>query len=232
MRRFDIPPAPVAGRHGDLIRLVDPRGLAVAWLDPQAGRCIGYAVRPEGATSGGWRELLGGADRNANSPPNGGMIAGGPPWRGETPLDPPARWQLVERDPTAATLACRCVSRHDPARIAALTLTVWLDEGLLWLRLVARAQVGDDLRPRIVVAIPDVAASGEYSLTGAASARALRPDGAGLCLTATAAPPWHASWSGGRDTPEPHTLAAVASPGPAATDVDRCQLTLTVGPRD
>jgi hypothetical protein len=95
MRRFDIPAAPsVAGGRGELLRLVDPRGRAVAWLDPRTGRCVGYAVRPAGVAVGGWRELLGGAgegDDDREAPP-GGAIAVGWPWPGEASPRSPVRW--------------------------------------------------------------------------------------------------------------------------------------------
>jgi len=142
MRRFDIPAAPsVAGGRGDLLRLVDPRGLAVAWLDPQAGRCVGYAVRPVEVTVGGWRELLGGA------------IAVGWPWSGEAPPDSAGRWRLIERDPTAATLVCRCECVSDLA-LADLALSASLDDGALRLRLVARATTASDFRAQLRLVAP------------------------------------------------------------------------------
>ena len=232
MRRFDIPAAPpVAGGHGDFLRLVDPRGLAVAWLDPQAGRCVGYAARPAGVTVGGWRELLGGADRGAA----GGTIAVGWPWPGETPPDTPMRWQLIERDPTAATCACRCVSRADSARVAELSLDAWLDEGMLRLRLTARvAGATATLRPRFLLALPEAGVALEPAPVNDPSedARAPRRTDATLRLTAATGPRWHASWA--RETGASGTVAAAsAAPlGASAGDERRCLLTVTVGPLD
>lgn len=235
MRRFDIPAAPpVAGERGDLLRLVDPRGLAVAWLDPGAGRCVGYAVRPVGVTVGGWRELLDGADRDAAGAPAvpaGGALAIGWPWSGEAAPESPVRWQLIERDPTAAICACRCVSRLDRERVVDLTLSAWLDEGLLRLRLVARA-AGDTtlLRPHFRVTLP-----GAGTTTGrsaAAGVLVLRRAGASLRLTVPREPQDRVVWS---ITSDDAATISTASAGPrrALADADSaCTLTMAVGPLD
>ncbi len=161
MRRFDIPAAPpLADGRGDLLRLVDSRGLAVAWLDLRMGTIIGYATRPAGVTAGGWRELLGGArerDGAARGAPTGGAIAIGWPWIGATSPAWPRRWQLIERDPTAATLVYRCEREGEPPLVADLALAVSLDDGALCLRLVARANAATaDFRAQLRLAAPQM----------------------------------------------------------------------------
>jgi hypothetical protein len=238
MRRFDIPAAPpVAGGRGDLLRLVDPRGLAVAWLDPRAGCCVGYAVRPAGVTVGGWRELLGGGARqDADGDPEpgvGGAIAVGWPWPGEAPPELPAPWRLVERDPTAATCACRCVSLVARERVAELTLSAWLDEGVLRLRLVARAAGATAaLRPQFRLILPGPEATAERIVVSDTmqAPLAVRRPGASLRLIPHQEPQRHASWS--HDVDEAGTIAtSSATPNAAlATDDGARVLTIGVGP--
>jgi len=170
MRRFDIPAAPsVAGGRGDLLRLVDPRGLAVAWLDPQAARCVGYAVRPAGVAVGGWRELFGGTGGSADldrGSPAGGTIGGSWPWADEMPHQWPARWQLLERDPTATTLVCHCKHRTNNALAADLFLSASLDDGTLRLRLVVRTTVATpDCRAQFRLVVPGASSAVSESVT-------------------------------------------------------------------
>lgn len=239
MRRFDIPAAPpLAGGRGDLLRLIDPRGRAVAWLDPQAGRCVGYAVRPAGVTVGGWRELLGGADRDVASDdeaPVGGAIAVGWPWPGEVSPEPPARWRLIERDPTAATCACRCVSVLARERVVALTLGAWLDEGVLRLRLVAQAaDATSTLRPQFRLTVPGSGTTIErLAVTDTAQdARALRRAGVSLRLTVATQPQRHSTWWVETNAVGTICTASAAPFGALAGDEDVCVLAMTVGPLD
>ncbi len=117
MRRFETPPAPPGwtGQGATLIRIVDPLGDAIAWLAPDyGGACVGYAIRRDDASGTHWHQIL-----RASSPREwrGDPRAIGVTILGPTADDPDAasqtRWQLVERDPTAATCAARC----GPARL-------------------------------------------------------------------------------------------------------------------
>ncbi|HEY8598791.1 MAG TPA: hypothetical protein VIL85_10190 [Thermomicrobiales bacterium] len=134
MRRFDTPPAPPgwAGQGAELLRIVDPRGRAIAWLAPGfGGACVGYAVRQGDDDHGLWHQILRAAGPRAlrAAPLDYGCVPLGP-----TPAEPEAarlaRWRFVERDPTAATCAVQC----DTVR---LTLSTRLDDGALHLDLLA-----------------------------------------------------------------------------------------------
>lgn len=116
---FTLPPAPErwGGSTSQLIRIVDPAGDAIAWLDPETAACVGYAVRESSSTSTSWRHVLvGGLTRpdDSNHPAAGRNIR--------------TTWRLVERDPAACTLA------GEPANDGAARLvlvTASLDDGNL-----------------------------------------------------------------------------------------------------
>ncbi len=243
MRRFDIPAAPpLAGGRGDLLRLVDPRGLAVAWLDLRMGTIIGYATRPAGVKVGGWRELLGGAlapDDAEHGAPDGGAIAVGWPWVGATSPAWPRRWQLIERDPTAATFHCRCEREGDPPLVADLALAVSLDDGALCLRLVARANAATaDFRAQLRLAAPQT--STDRNTQGAPIEACDQPEALVLRRAEAA---WRLLV-----TPEPECAVTLAIDGaeagvmltllqiPHHSDIERkeretvCALTMTIAP--
>jgi len=131
LARFDLPAAPSGweGAGTDLVRIVDPRGEAIAWLAPRfGGACVGFAIRqanPQSSGDGWLHALVSGTPDLARSQPEAvGCVP-----IGDAVLD--ASWDLVQRDPTGAVLA----SAHH-----GLALTAQIDDGILHLSLTA-AQV-------------------------------------------------------------------------------------------
>lgn len=229
MRRFDIPAAPLVAdrRGGELIRIVEPIGRAVAWLAPGTGRCVGYAVRPATTTVGGWRQLFRVQDRpvpNERSAAQALGIGTDWPWPDAAPPAAPARWHLIERDPTAATCACRCVSTTDPPGIADLTLAMWLDGGALRCSLAAQFS-GSNIapsRPRLRVVLPNCCTGPQSGLLSddrpsAGALLKLRCGDTALQLTASSESPHLASWSCARDGDA--GLICIAQPAPVVPGV-------------
>ena len=132
MRRFDTPTAPPgwAGQGAELLRIVDPTGRAIAWLAPGLGAsCVGYAVRQEAPTPGGWRQVLRvGSPRQMRDEPLAYGCAVLGPELADYGSAHRERWRFVERDPTAATCAVRC-------REVRLDLTARLEDAALHLDL-------------------------------------------------------------------------------------------------
>ena len=107
MAVFQAPPVPACWQGGELIRIVDPLGLQVAWVSPAlAGGLVGYYARA--SSSDGWTEVL------ACAAPRGG----GPGWRSGSELvlrdeqsqsmvpawGNEATWSFESRDPTRTTV--------------------------------------------------------------------------------------------------------------------------------
>lgn len=106
---FAFPSAPDGwvGPTARLIRIIDPAGDAIAWLDSEAGTCAGYAVReahPEGTS---WHHILVGIPAAAEQDSGG-------------------RWSLVERDPASCTLAPERQAGDVP-----ISMTASIDDGIL-----------------------------------------------------------------------------------------------------
>jgi hypothetical protein len=107
MAVFEAPPVPGCWEGGELIRIVDPLGLQVAWVSPAvAGGIVGYYART--SSSDGWTEVL------ACAAPEGGH----PGWRSGSELllhdehsqtmvpasGSEATWSFESRDPTQTTV--------------------------------------------------------------------------------------------------------------------------------
>jgi hypothetical protein len=90
---IDTPAGPAGWQDArrELVRIVDPLGRAVAWLAPSQGRCVGFAVRGSAERGTPWVELLAPAGAAVDCAPS-------------SVSTPAARWEPVERDPTAALL--------------------------------------------------------------------------------------------------------------------------------
>jgi hypothetical protein len=118
---FAFPPFPEGWRGGAsrLIRIVDPAGDAIAWLDPSRGACVGFAVREAtgDAPSRAFRHLL------AVIPPDTGDD--GPE---TSSFDPGPRWRFVDRDPASCTLGCQA---DVDGPTDAVLMTASLDDGIL-----------------------------------------------------------------------------------------------------
>jgi hypothetical protein len=106
MAVFDAPPVPACGPGGEVIRIVDPLGLQVAWVAPAlAGGIVGYYVRE--VMGDGWTEVLtcsAGAGREAGTAlllrdgQSGQMMP--------VPATRPS-WTFASRDPTQVTVSGR-----------------------------------------------------------------------------------------------------------------------------
>lgn len=129
-----------------LVRIVDPRGCAVAWFAPDfGGICVGFAVRSTGRRESGWVHVLDctGPDGLGHSSEVSGLgvccvpkptspdSAGADPRGVPLPIQP---WRFIERDPTAVILET-AVSTGVAVR---LRLTAGFDDGTLVLTLDAR----------------------------------------------------------------------------------------------
>lgn len=116
---FQFPPAPewCIDSSAQLIRIIDPTGDAIAWLDVMIGSCAGYAVRDTSAAGTTWRQVLVPVppSRDADHP----VVE---------PRGPRASWRLVERDPASCTLL-RHPTINDVERDVSLTAS--LDDGYL-----------------------------------------------------------------------------------------------------
>lgn len=116
MQRFETPPAPPGwtGQGATLIRIVAPLGGAIAWLAPDfGGVCVGYAIRRDNAAGVQWHQTLhAGSPHDWHSNPHALGVAILGPTAAEPAAASQAHWQLVERDPTAATCAARCGPHH------------------------------------------------------------------------------------------------------------------------
>lgn len=107
MAVFEAPPVPGCWEGGELIRIVDPLGLQVAWVSPAlAGGIVGYYARA--SARDGWTEVLACA----------GPGEGHPGWRSGSELllrdehsramvpvwGSDATWSFESRDPTQTTV--------------------------------------------------------------------------------------------------------------------------------
>lgn len=99
---FEMPAAPMGRGYSSahLIRIVDPRGDAVAWFAPAIGACCaGFAVRQvEGASPSQrvwWREIITASAVTRFSPSSP---------IGKDDGNPEPTWRFVERDPASCTL--------------------------------------------------------------------------------------------------------------------------------
>lgn len=158
---IDTPPAPPGWEdaRAQLVRIVDPRGRAVAWLAPAyAGRCVGFAVRPSGERGTEWVQLFHAADPSASgvAPHETGCgvqctLAAEEP---REAMRPGSVWRFIERDPTAAMLATTLLADDtgDPrTRDGGLHLrfSAALTDGTLALNLVAENRATEALRLRL-----------------------------------------------------------------------------------
>jgi hypothetical protein len=140
---------------------------------------------------------------------------------------------LIERDPTGATYACHCASTADPARAAALTLRAWFDDGMLRLRLVARAAGAPSaLGPQFRLALPRSGVTvGRFAASDATEVGlVLRRADTALRFAAHQEPTRPIAWS--TETEGSDVIYAVsATPlGGTGGDGDTAVLTVTVGP--
>jgi hypothetical protein len=97
-------PAPPEGWHGrDLVRLVDPAGLSVAWLSARhAGAVIAFGARDH--IDDAWQPLL---HANDSRPAAHVAIRSD---SGDAPLaEIGVPWTMTQRDPTSASFACAIV---------------------------------------------------------------------------------------------------------------------------
>jgi len=102
-----------------LIRIVDPAGDAIAWLDPSGGTCAGFAVRQwtGDVPSKAFRHLVVGIQPDVDESPSG-----------IPPRDIEPRWRFVERDPASCTLE-REPDIDEPDGLVSMTAS--LDDGEL-----------------------------------------------------------------------------------------------------
>lgn len=151
MRRFAPPPAPEGweGARSELVRIIDPLGLTVAWFAPGlTGACVGWAVRE----SEQWSHVLRAPMADAVDETCAVTLRSG------GSVEIVHGWELESRDPTGCTL--RTASGGVNAQ-----LTAELDEGELHLRLEATrtdshgGYVGMRVR-RTESTEPDIVASG------------------------------------------------------------------------
>jgi len=112
--RFELPPPAFAipANARDLVRLVDPTGIAIAWLAVHEARVLGLAVRDDArrwhqliVPPGSIRPLVGGAE---------------------------ASWQLIARDPTAAWLHHHDATLHLALENGALVMTIEAGTTMAW----------------------------------------------------------------------------------------------------
>ncbi|MGI8486696.1 MAG: hypothetical protein ACR2OU_20865 [Thermomicrobiales bacterium] len=173
LARFDLPAAPSGweGAGTDLVRIVDPRGEAIAWLAPHfGGACIGFAIRQEHPQSSGnsWLHALvsGTPDLVSSQPESFGCVPIGDATQGA--------WSLIQRDPTGAVLASSIQSQHG------MLLTAKIDSGILRLSLAAKK--ADDRTIGLAVTIP-TAVSDRLTIAGTGGvfvARSEHPDGTAI----------------------------------------------------
>lgn len=107
MAVFEAPPVPGCWPGGDVIRIVDPLGLQVAWVSPAlAGGIVGYYARA--SANDGWTEVLAcaapvhdhdgwrsGSELLLHDEHSRAMV---PAWGSET------TWSFESRDPTRTTV--------------------------------------------------------------------------------------------------------------------------------
>jgi hypothetical protein len=167
MAVFQAPPVPGCWRGGEVIRIVDPLGLQVAWVAPAlAGGIVGYYARSSATDA--WTEVLScsaAAGREAGSE----VLLGDPGSRDLAPahgLD--AGWWFASRDPTETT----ATGRIDGCDVS---VSLWCADGELhididpgaWPRRLSQA--GLRLYPGAAVEVKAVAAtSGEVTFRGGA----------------------------------------------------------------
>lgn len=123
MAVFDAPPVPGCWPGGEVIRIVDPLGLQVAWVSPAlAGGLVGYYVRASGSEA--WTEVLAcsaasgresGSELLMRDQVSGQMI----PAQGTD-----ATWTFASRDPTETTVSGQ-INDH------ALRISLWCADGEL-----------------------------------------------------------------------------------------------------
>jgi hypothetical protein len=144
---FEMPPAPPGwdDYRVDLIRIVAPRGDAIAWFAPALGAtCVGFAVRTEESRSSSWRQVFcsSGPTTLLANPNNYGCAVLWP--LSDTDASPDQwQWQFVERDPTAAIFATTiaqnaCDGDHEAVQ---LQLTASLESGRLSMTVDATAMI-------------------------------------------------------------------------------------------
>lgn len=106
MAVYRTPPPPGAWAGSDIVRIVDPLGLAIAWVAPElGGACIGFSVRED--TGSSWRTVF-----ETEPPRDHGVddLLGLEPLIGtdESTVLPARmsgeRWSMLERDPTTVTV--------------------------------------------------------------------------------------------------------------------------------
>jgi len=115
MAVYRTPPGP-GGRSGtDVVRVVDPLGLAIAWVVPAlGGACVGFSVREDAGQT--WRPMLEGDGEGGDAAPGIEPLV-----RLDDDTAVPARlsgmtWTMLERDPTRVITTCvGCADRHTVA---------------------------------------------------------------------------------------------------------------------
>lgn len=166
MAVFDAPPIPGCWPGGEVIRIVDPLGLQVAWVSPAlAGGLVGYYVRA--SANDAWTEVLAcsavrglasGSELLMHDEVSGQMI----PAQGTD-----ATWTFASRDPTETTVSGQ-INDH------ALEISLWCADGELHIELAPgkreRSIPETGLRLHLGAAagevVPDALADGEVSFRG------------------------------------------------------------------
>lgn len=98
--------------RGDLVRIVDPAGLAVAWFDPRSARCVEFMVRSPDEDQTAWRSVFAVPDEKETDArfSNYGVLAAvgdASSWIAGAEFENDrsgAGWVLLERDPTSVIL--------------------------------------------------------------------------------------------------------------------------------
>lgn len=168
MRRavFAFPAAPPAWDEpgGQVVRIIDPLGAAIAWFTTGQGvNCVGFAVRRPDGSAADWTHVI-----RAHAPddpgcpvvlclPEPGSTNPAPEWTGNAGDH---AWQLVERDPTMVVLETMfsvgnvASGRHVRPGGIRLRLLASLENATLLLRISARndgpetVSIGLGLSPR------------------------------------------------------------------------------------
>jgi hypothetical protein len=123
MAVFDAPPLPGCWPGGELIRIVDPLGVQVAWVAPAlAGGIVGYYVRE--AIGDDWTEVLACSVKAGRAAGSALLLRDEDTGHLLPVLDADPAWTFASRDPTQVTVTGR-IANHD------LSLTVRCADGAL-----------------------------------------------------------------------------------------------------
>jgi len=106
MAVFDAPPIPGCWQGGEVIRIVDPLGLQVAWVSPAlAGGIVGYYVRE--VTSDEWTEVLACSTRAGRKAGSALLLRDDQSGRMKPVQGAEGTWTFASRDPTQAIVSGR-----------------------------------------------------------------------------------------------------------------------------